>query len=194
MSVILLDLDGVLADFVLGFRRLAAEMFPPQEVWGTAEEAEWNGIYRGLTSEQADSVWGHIKEYGPFWVKLDPLFDWKEWSALRCLEVGHTVYYGTSRPGPYTYWWTRRWLNNEFLDGSLVVLAPGDTARRKAELARVVGADYALDDHPGYAQAMAQTGTQAFVRAWPYNEPEKWLGTARRVSLLEFCRIVEEGR
>ena len=95
MYPLLLDLDGVLADFVKGYSLLANDMYGTKviDTVGCRKFTVSEAI--GLTPHQDIHVWGVVMTSGNFWSGLEPLI---AASTLNLLEKREDVLYCTSRP------------------------------------------------------------------------------------------------
>src|SRR5690242_10532460 len=98
MSVLMIDLDGTLADFVKGYRIKAREWFKVP-IFTTTECEQYDGILDGLDLAQQNQVWDACLADTTFWMKLHPLCTREEYWALAGLHVKHDVYFVTHRKG-----------------------------------------------------------------------------------------------
>lgn len=144
MRTVILDVDGVLADFVWGFMSLAYRKFGvPVAVYGTIHQAQWD-TFHGLSRSQVSEVWQDIKESPDFWYALPRLATPSDFSKVRDLCSRADVYFVTSRPGRDSKVQTEDWLKSYDIDNPTVIVSS-----RKGEAAMVVGAHAMLDDKPG---------------------------------------------
>ena len=131
-----LDIDGVLADFVGGFNRLAHRLTGKPL---PAEPECWDYfLLHGYTQDEVDGVWHHIHEHPEWWLTLRPLV------GHLYFPLGAVVYYVTNRPlrkGVHEA--TEAWLRQHISPrGSLVM------TRRKGEAASALHLARFIDDRP----------------------------------------------
>ena len=95
MKRVMVDVDGVLADFVRGFTMLAWTMFgsPVQSVF---DKQQWHG-FDGLDKNQVDEVWKHINASPTFWESLPLCVTPDEMDRLDDLTAEADVYFVTNR-------------------------------------------------------------------------------------------------
>lgn len=185
------DVDGVLADFNSGFRRLAHAMF------GTPVEPDlnnyvWDNYGGGITEDQVDRVWNRIKQDEFFWTLLEPLATMHELQKIYLLSQEHDVYFVTSRVGKNPKRQTEVWLHNTTgIDCPTVIVS-----NRKGEVCAGIGADYCLDDKAGNAVYVGYHSpkTKSRLLDAPYNRfDHEVLGSkVRRVkSVSEYLDEIE---
>lgn len=188
---IILDIDGCLADFILGFTTLANKMFNTPII-PTREHKAW-GSFPGLTQEMESTVWEEIKSSNRFWYNLTPLVSPRVFSWIDSFsQRGHDVYFVTSRLGAYAKQQTEDWLMSQgVLDPTVIV------SSKKGEIASAVGADYCLDDKAENAWCVAWMApkTQACLLDRIYNHYDPNAFGSHRVKRVqtveEFLDIVE---
>lgn len=150
--VFVFDIDGVLADFILGFTARAAALFPLQAattVHSTVEHARW-GDFPGLSSEDEAVVWESIQHDPTFWKNLPDLCSYDEWSVLKTLTDRADVYFATNRSGVNPLAQTRAWLIAHGITDPNIVIT-----KYKGEFCRIVAATYAIDDKADNASCIA---------------------------------------
>lgn len=194
MKSVMFDVDGVLADFVLGFTTLAAELGSNTTPYSCIEQRRWDfDLPRGLVCR----VWEKIHAADSlFWETLPALVSGEELERIRKLSVDEHVYFVTARdPGPTKRpkaqteaWLTRRGITNP----AVIVCA------NKGNFARAVEIDFAIDDKAGNAVYIAydSPGTRSFLLNRPSNLfDETVLGSRveRVMSVTDFLTAVEEG-
>lgn len=186
MSSVVFDVDGVLADFHLGyaekFREVTGSMFPLTR----GQVSAWNDL-------GDDRVWATIKKDTTFWERLVPLAPWKTYGRINMLADQHDVYFVTARIGKYPKAQTERWLTNMGIETPTVVCT-----NRKAEFATAVKIGYAIDDRADLAIAVAAVsrGTKSYILDAPYNKLNHGIlgSTLTRVETVdEFVDAVEAG-
>ncbi len=140
--IFVLDVDGVLADFIHGFTRLANDMFGTP-VYSTLQQLTWDN-FDGLDKKQISSVWEVIKKSNFFWSSLPPMATKNEFQLLNGLAEQNDVYFATSRPGIRAKYQTEAWLETNGIWNPTVIVTSD-----KGETAKVVKADALLDDKAG---------------------------------------------
>jgi hypothetical protein len=147
MKTILVDLDGVLADFVRGYSTLAHEEFGTP-VLTTMTCSKWNVEHALKLSHMENAhVWGLIKRQVSFWSDLQLLTTFEELDRLKDLD---NVLYCTARP-PYARRQTRVWLDEFGL------YQPCIHVTNKAPLLVALGhGGHAIDDHVSTIQDMQE--------------------------------------
>lgn len=169
--ILVIDVDGVLADFITAFTTLANEMFGTP-VRRPHEQLTWAsflliedqpGIGKPLTAAQRDAVWQALNADPLFLYRLEPLATEEELGRLGT-TLGE-LYFVTSRVARAAKQQTEDWLAR-WVPGLVypTVVRTSD----KAAVARAVRADVAIDDSPEHVQALSAVCT-AVVRDWPYN-------------------------
>jgi len=196
MSIVMWDVDGVLANFQRGYHKLANEMFgtkiDPDYVPDT-----WDWLEETIGSEKVDRIWNRIKQDKNFWAELDPLVSRDEQAKIRELTQHHTMYFVTSRVGATAKQQTERWLSIYFgvnLNTPTVLIST-----RKADAANALNADYTIDDKAGNVLAVyynSPANRKVYVYDAPYNQfNSHTMGNrVRRVhTVAKFLKDIEEG-
>ncbi len=190
---IVIDVDGVLADFIQGFTALAGQMFRGVPVTRTYEKETWDG-YPGLTETQIAQVWDVVNKSTTFWASLSPLITLQEARRISTLHNQEYVYFCTARVGADAKAQTERWLREHGIVNPTVVIS-----KRKGEFCKAVDADVAIDDKAGNASFIdwgTEGRTKSYLLDRPYNRvPQEFLASGvRRVhSLTEFLDNIQEG-
>jgi hypothetical protein len=139
--IVMFDVDGVLAEFILGFTTLAHDMFPDVPITTTPEQPKWDG-FPGMTREQVNLVWREIEKSNKFWAELPALPI--PHGDICDLQLRAQVYFVTNRKGLNVVEQTKRWLWNNGIECPDVM-----AAGLKGEIARGLNANYMLDDKAG---------------------------------------------
>jgi nicotinamidase-related amidase len=188
---IVCDVDGVLADFSLGYTALAHEWYGTPRV-GTKDRQSWD-LLPGLTATQDYALWYAIRTDGKFWEQLPALCPADVFRRLQALQDDAAVYFATNRPGCTAKQQTERWLRAYGITNPTVIITG-----YKADFCRVVTADYAIDDKAGNAVAIQYGSTaQSYILDRLYNRFDSTvLGTrVKRVTTIEeFLTAIEDER
>jgi hypothetical protein len=169
-----LDLDGVFANFVKAANLLTGREpdFQPKE-YSYLNEGELGSVKR------VRNFWLHHVE--PYHDNVQQLLD--------NLKVDDEVYFCTNRlrtaglpTVTQTMMWLRKWCGENW---PVVVCG---TARDKARLARMVGADALLDDYPSVIRRCAGAPFRPFIlnRPWNMNDVSYDMDPYRVGSINEF--------
>ena len=171
MKTVVLDIDGVLADWSTGFSELARTLFPqaiPQvPIVSHYERQSWDD-YPGMTKEMVDRTWKHVHDFPEFWRNLNPICSDHELGTINELIcTGNHVYFVTNRRMPGAMEETRTWLMDYVqCDVNIVI------THRKGEFCKTVNADYYIDDKSENVDCaiwMTDKKTKSYVLTRPYN-------------------------
>lgn len=171
--IIQFDVDGVLADFDLGYRLAFRERY------GILKERpqRWD--------ESTDSnVWADIKASRNFWTSLVPLCRREVFRDINMLiGLGHPVYFVTARVGFEPKRQTEEWLHAQGIDRPTVVVA-----NLKAVFAEAAGTTHSIDDKFGNAYVVSLLkGVKSYLLDAPYNQVDQGVvgGRVRRIAVVE---------
>lgn len=125
-----IDIDGVLADFNTGFieRAIAVtgkDLFPARPF----DIPEWNyPEHYGYSDAEISAIWENIAADSTFWLKLPPYPNaMGVLERLRVLtDMGHDIYFITSRPGVVSKRQSEIWLGThggDFLQTPTVLIS-----------------------------------------------------------------------
>lgn len=149
------DMDGVLADFIGGYRKLQTTL-GREQTFSTAWDAYWD-----------KDVWQDILTSTDWWAKLSPIPDPHTFERIADLHYAADVYFVTRRPGVEPRRQTTRWLRDRGIHSPTVIISA-----RKAEIAQAIGADFSIEDKAGSAVAIQYMApkTKSFIVDRPYNQ------------------------
>lgn len=156
--VVQFDVDGVLADFDLGYRTLHQELFGGDLL---PRPTRWN-------QSNDHHVWLEIKGRPYFWSSLAPLATVDELMAIeRIKRLSADVYFVTHRMGMDPKGQTEFWLRQYGITNPTVIVSG-----LKAEIARGLGATHCLEDKFGNAYMVSchSRETKSYLLDAPYNQ------------------------
>ena len=188
--VIMFDVDGCLADFIQGYNKMALTIPRQYAVRPLNEGSRW-GDYNDVV------VWDHIKRSRTFFFELPSMQEFitkpELWMRIAKLEQDNDVYFVTSRQGVHVKRQTQDWLTRRGVYDPSVIITPD-----KGETARVIKADFAIDDKAGNAMFIKyqRQKCESFILDKPYNQWDPTMvGTkVRRIfSVEEYINAVETG-
>ena len=155
------DIDGVLADFVHPFNKMAEEMFGIRARSAGAQQ-QWR--FDRLTDDQEREVWDRIDMLGTFWEGLPLLITPGELTDMDALRSeGYVFTFVTSRHSKAKYA-TERWLDSHGFVGEFHMMK--HKAPYLAQLEHLLSF---IDDSPIHLAAMHSANVNAYARDWPYN-------------------------
>ena len=144
--VVVIDIDGVLADFNSAFRRLLISRGAEMKPFECEDPSKWHWFeHYGATKTQADAAWGYV-EQNPFWWNslglhrdVDQTVDTHLWKV--CCK--HEVTFITSRPAGCRDA-TVHWLKDKFTfeHDPMVIVTP----RTKVPALISLAPDVVLED------------------------------------------------
>jgi hypothetical protein len=179
MKPAIIDVDGVIADFVRA-------MNPLLGMPGDYEPTSW-GWKPDVSDEYFAKGWEKLKATENFWVTVSVYVD--NLKALR--KHKGDVLFVTSRvqsAGASVFEQTHRWLNTLRLPfyWSVVVV---DGARQKGLIARATGAIASIDDYPPNVRKLAAIpGHAAYLLNRPWNKSARDLDAHRVLDMAEFLQ------
>ena len=172
-KVIMFDIDGVIADFVGSFTRLATGLGYLDKPFSTDEQESWD--FEQIDRTNYKDLWKRVATSDTFWLGLQPLPD-VSFAAINELQWGNDVYFVTNRPGIRTKVQTEVWLKRQGIESPTVIVSA-----RKGEVAKSIGATLAIDDKAGNAAFIkyyTDNATDSYLIDRLYNQfPHKSLGS-----------------
>lgn len=175
---ILLDMDGVLADFVGGICRLRGE------------EVRWpdhNRLPEFFGYGSSTEMWSYIDTEGDtFWRQLE-ILPWARQLVDVCQQHGRVMICTSPSANPACAAGKMQWLQNFFSDRFFreFVITP-----RKWVCAgpRTV----LIDDHPRHCQEFQQAGGHAFLWPMPWNADERETGMTQEQVFYELGQMLRQ--
>lgn len=151
---IMLDVDGVYADFVKGFYALARTHDDTVPQYATPHQKDWH-IWEGVSKKIQNKCWEQIERSSEFWRLLDPIVDAEDRLATRAFVEKQVVYFVTSRPGKDVKYQTEQWLKS-YLSVDLPTVLVAETGKYKADIAKALCIDWSLEDNGPNAVAIGK--------------------------------------
>lgn len=180
--VVQFDMDGVLADFGTGYRRLYRQLtertLPPTSVWDDLTDIE---------------TWNAIKASTSFWYSLPALVNDSTLRNIQLLqERGNEIYFVTHRMGSFVKAQSQDWLSHHGIANPAVIVSG-----KKAEVARAIGATHAIDDKFGNAYFIScySPETKSYLLDAPWNQADHSVVGGRVIrikSVDDFLKEIEE--
>lgn len=191
MKTIQFDVDGVLADFCLGFSTIAKRLFGDEaRLLSTADCETWTSSPGLDDRTKGAEVWQYIKREPNFWVNLPPLVSEEVFTQINKLTATHHVVFVTHRlvgfPSPQ--WQTACWLHRNGVTRPNVVLA-----RSKGAVAAAIGADFSIEDKAENAHevALESEKTRSYLIDRLYNRAWDPIAVIRVNTVSEFLAEVQ---
>jgi uncharacterized HAD superfamily protein len=156
---IMFDIDGVLANFIEGFRmeyaHVHGRVFPIEY-----EDIRWDDLWD-------EKVWAEIKKSKGWWTMLTAIPERRVFRRISMMANHHDIYYVTARPGYHAKAQTETWLRLQGVEDPTVVMS-----NKKGEIAKSIKADYSIEDKAGNAAFIAyfSPNTKSFIIDRPYNQ------------------------
>ena len=163
---IVFDVDGVLANFTLGFTQRAAQIDARVMVRSSEEQLEWD--FRDFPPGVEAATWRSVQQDPCFWALLyaHPGATLDVFDTIQELSVVRPVYFATNRVGIGAHTQTERWLSRYGIRNPTVIVT-----RRKGEFCNVVDAAACIDDKAGNAVYVAYEcpNTRSYLLNTQYN-------------------------
>ena len=154
-KVVQFDVDGVLADFLTGYRAVESKL---------GLEPTYAPVWDAYLN---DAVWHVIKDSSTlFWRHLPMLASPHEFARINDLTYAFDVYFVTARPGVTAKTQTQRWLQLKGISSPTVIVSS-----KKGQVARAIEADFAIEDNLGNAIDLWDHFVEnVFLLDAPYNQ------------------------
>lgn len=144
--VVMFDIDGCLASFGAGFRKVAESLGKDPKLGS-------------LRIEDLDKeCWEVVLRSETFWHELPQIVERETFNRIYMLTREHDLYFVTNRHGLRAQRQTERWLEDRGILSPTVIVTP-----HKGEAAHVIGAHYSIEDNPDNALAIAVAGAKSFL-------------------------------
>lgn len=184
-----IDVDGVLADFMLGASQIAKTRYPETPTFTTTTTKDWDH-WEGWPQPVIDYVWETIQDpTSRTWSNLPALLTRHEWLTLRRFMVKPTneVYFTTSRVGTTAKSQTEGWLY-QMLDLEATVIITDD----KAGFTRLVRPDFSIEDNAihAYKIGLVIGPERSYLIDRLYNKELHCQSATRVSTFLEFMGAV----
>jgi len=144
---VMIDVDGVCADFVTNFYAIGQEFNPSIPLRTTHTQADWS-IWEGFTREDIQKTWLRIKQSPTFWANLNSLMSWPDRASIRFASLVPNIglYFVTSRPGYNVKQQTEVWFRSLIpgFDPTVLVV---ERAHHKADIAKALDIGLSLEDN-----------------------------------------------
>lgn len=181
------DIDGVVADFVKGFRDLVLAR-TGKDIGCVA--GCWDWWQDTISKEEFRAAWGWIVDHPEWWLTLPVTEDgYTNFGTIhRWSNAGVEIYMISTRPGKRIRQLTQLWVNGKY-GGEAPVLIARDEAM-KGRLASALELTHFVDDKPSNCEAVlaASPGTHVRLLDRPWNQESRLL----RISNLE--ELVQHGK
>lgn len=179
---IMMDIDGVLADFDQGFRQMAHIFDPSIRIISQVDQPTWD--YDDIPDAIERDVWQLIRESQTFWKNLPLLPGHVEWRDF-VQSSDHEIVYVSNRDtcGINVSKQTASWLWFNFGASSQLILTDD-----KVAAAKLIRADISLEDKAENAYRIGGVCPSYLINR-PYNTAYHGL-TARVKSIAEFVERV----
>ena len=193
-KAVVIDIDGVLAEFVMPFKAFINNYFP-YRVAPTGAQQDWQ--YRGMSRAEWDEVWAHVVSGKWDWSTLPSLLTAGDTFAIQELrKTGQVCFeYVTNREGPQVQAQTAAWLAREGLPQGRITVVADKVGFIQANVPNVFAI---IEDSPANIVKYVEAGLRdkLYIRDWPYNRnifaefSEDDMFTKRVSSVAEFCYAV----
>lgn len=185
---VIIDIDGVLADFTLGFTNLAYAVTNNHNIRVIPSHVHQQWNFREIMStKEEDLTWRHIYSHPEWWSTLCSLVEPSVCKRLDAIGQKVPIYFVTHRPDDAQAP-TVEWLSRRFKSPSVIM------SKYKGEVARLLGATHAIDDKIENCWVTHWIADRPQVRSYvldrPYNR--KAGGPANIIRVDKFSQFVED--
>lgn len=186
--IVMVDVDGVLADFSSGFTRLARQIYGPAVPLSSDLTNPRYGTQHLMAPEYERRTWDVVRQSSTFWLWLPPLVTPDVFERLDALDADALVYYVTARPGATARHQTVEWLRLHGVKAPTVVVS-----LHKGLAAAALEADYAIEDCWDNARDIVRESpsTVCALVDRPYNRTDT-PGVRRVAGVEEFLTLIQE--
>lgn len=188
MLRIMVDLDGVLSNFVLAFTTLANTLFG-KEIHDTHQHTAWTWPPGYITGAEEMYLWDVIQSTPNWWRDaLEPLATLQEFGRLNELGKKYPVHYVTARVhDDSVVWQTAEWLKKYGVSNASVI-----NEGRKAKVAAALDITHSLEDrYEHYRNIHLRSNALSYILDAPYNRDEDTFKGSRLKTVSEFLDILE---
>ena len=167
------DIDGVLANFAKGFAGVLEDLYDIKTDPNACKAWHWFEWVDDLTEQQEKNAWDAIfvdPRYHDFWRDLEPLCTDMDVKRINRLADDHVITFVTNRAASGQHdtalHQAREWLFRQGFRPSHNVFL----AKAKAERAKQLGTQVAIEDNGNNAIEYLDYGIHAVLLRRPYNE------------------------
>lgn len=180
------DVDGVLADFMIGASKLAQKYDPSVPLISCTETKDWNN-WEGWSEDIKAKIWQDIKTLPYFFCDLPLLITRDEVNMIRRLSRGNDLYFVTSRPSPTAKWQTEQWGWEHFEFIPTVIVT-----KHKSDFSRVIKPDFSIEDNADNARLISEVigPNRSYILDRLYNRHLHLTGATRVKTVKEFLEHV----
>lgn len=158
MLPVVLDVDGVLAEFTEALLRFAG-----REPRSSGRQPTWG--FPEFSNEEWAALWERMEREPDFWLTPERIPSWAEVAELNALARHTRIVYATSRP-KYARAQTERWLRICDFPVGGVLVTKAKPRRIAGRIGPIAGM---LDDSPAIVEEALAAKLPITVRDWPYN-------------------------
>lgn len=197
-TVVVFDIDGVLADFAYGFSSRAVSRGWMTRPNFNEEIQAWSWVDTGaLTKEQVSKLWKEIDQSPEFWRSLRPLFPEHCVQQLWALKEEFDIefFYVTGRSEGRdndTRQQTLDWLRVYGLPDYINLYMNND----KSQVLNVLSSNHeilsAIEDNPKNISSLRVNGWPVVQMVYPYNEIAAHVDVPRVHSLGQYIAMLRE--
>lgn len=183
MIKVIVDVDGVLANYNAGIADIARDLYGIELPLHPRDITDWYQCSKMIGKERWVVVWDRVMRDPQFLSGLPPLATPNEFARLESLNLTSDLYFVTNRSvfGAKTI--TEQWLMGHGISAPTVVLS-----RHKGFAAAGIEADFVIDDSPQNVMDIYRDSpkTKIYLMSYPYNREVEYLATKCVNSFGEF--------